>query len=80
MGLRPLAPFPIILRFVGARMPAAVRTELTLPGDAGMLRLVQDQVRGLAELAGLPEDQGESMAQAVWEACRNSIQHAFEED
>ena len=29
-------------------MPDAVRTELTLPAHAGLLRLVQDYVHGLA--------------------------------
>lgn len=43
-----------------------------------MQRLAQDYVRGLAQLAGLPEDQGEALALSVWEACRNSIEHAFE--
>jgi anti-sigma regulatory factor (Ser/Thr protein kinase) len=43
-----------------------------------MLRLAQDFVRGMAQLAGLPEDQGESLAQLVWEACRNSLEHGFE--
>ena len=43
-----------------------------------MLRLAQDFVRGVAQLAGLPEDQSESLAQLVWEACRNSIEHGFE--
>lgn len=59
-------------------MPSTVQTRLSLPADVGMVRLVQDYVRGLAQLAGLPEDQAEALALAVWEACRNSIGHAFE--
>jgi anti-sigma regulatory factor (Ser/Thr protein kinase)/GNAT superfamily N-acetyltransferase len=59
-------------------MPSIVQTELSLPADMRMLRLVQDYVRGLAQLAGLPEDQAAPLARAVWEACRNSIEHAFE--
>ena len=61
-------------------MPAPVRTELTLPAAAAMLPLVQDHLRGLAALAGLPQDQGEALALAVWEACKNSVDHAFDED
>ncbi|MGB8992403.1 MAG: GNAT family N-acetyltransferase [Desulfobaccales bacterium] len=61
-------------------MPSAVRTELTLPADARLLRLVRDHVRGLADLADLPEDQAEPLAQAACEACRNSIEHAFDDD
>ena len=61
-------------------MPAPVRTELTLPAAAALLPLVQDHLRGLAALAGLPADQGEALALAVWEACKNSVDHALEED
>jgi GNAT superfamily N-acetyltransferase len=43
-----------------------------------MLRLAQDFVRGVAQLAGLPEDQGELLAQLVWEACRNSMERCSE--
>lgn len=60
-------------------MSAIVQTELSLPAHRGMQRLAQDYVRGLAQLAGLPEEQAEPLALAVWEACRNSIEHAFEE-
>ncbi|MBI4795135.1 MAG: GNAT family N-acetyltransferase [Deltaproteobacteria bacterium] len=59
-------------------MSSSFQTELSLPVDARMLRLAQDYVRGLAQLAGLPEDQAESLALAVWEACEDSIEHAFE--
>ncbi|MFZ5453891.1 MAG: GNAT family N-acetyltransferase [Thermodesulfobacteriota bacterium] len=45
-----------------------------------MQRLAQDYVRGLAQLAGFPEDQAEPLALAVWEACRNAIEHAFAEE
>ncbi len=58
-------------------MPNVIKTELTLPATERMQQLVQDYGRGLAQLATLPEDQGESLALAVWEACRNAIKHAF---
>ncbi len=61
-------------------MADALRTELTLPADVRMLHLVQDHVRSLAELADLPADQAEPLARAVSEACRNSIEHAFDDD
>jgi len=59
-------------------MPSAFQTELALPLDAKIQRLVQDYVRGLAQLAGLPEEQAESLALAIWEASENSIAQAFE--
>ncbi|MDD3581781.1 MAG: ATP-binding protein [Desulfobacca sp.] len=59
-------------------MPSIIETELRLPADTRMARMAQDYVRGLAQLAGLPEDQGKSLALSVWEACRNSIEHAFD--
>jgi len=61
-------------------MPALIQTELSLPANSKMQRLAQDYARGLAQLAGLPEDQGESLALAFWEACRNAIEHAYEEE
>jgi anti-sigma regulatory factor (Ser/Thr protein kinase)/GNAT superfamily N-acetyltransferase len=59
-------------------MPLTIPTELSLPAKANMQRLVQDYVRGLAQLAGFSEAQAETYALAVWEACRNAIEHAFE--
>src|SRR3989339_654608 len=61
-------------------MPSALRTELSLPADARMLRLVHDFGRNLAALADFPEDQANLLAQALSEACKNSIEHAFDED
>ena len=61
-------------------MPDAIRTELNLPADARLLRLVQDYVRGLAELAGLPEEEAQSLALGVWEACQHCIEHDFDAD
>ncbi|MFZ5449953.1 MAG: ATP-binding protein [Thermodesulfobacteriota bacterium] len=61
-------------------MPPFFQTELSLPAKREMQRLAQDYVRGLAQLAALPEDQGESLALAVWEACRNAIEHAFADE
>ena len=61
-------------------MSLLAHTDLSLPANRGMQRLAQDYVRNLAQLAGLPEDQAEPLAQAVWEACRNSIEHAFEDE
>lgn len=61
-------------------MPAPVQTELTLPAAASMLPLMEGHVRGLAALAGLPADQAEALAAAVREACRNSVDRAFDED
>jgi len=60
-------------------MSSSVQTELSLPANREMQRLAQDYVRGLAQLAGLPEEQADPLALAVWEACRSSIEHAFEE-
>ena len=45
-----------------------------------MLRLVHDFGRNLAALADFPEDQANLLAQALSEACKNSIEHAFDED
>ncbi|MEW6657677.1 MAG: GNAT family N-acetyltransferase [Thermodesulfobacteriota bacterium] len=61
-------------------MPAPVKTELTLPAVVAMLTLLQDHVRGLAALAGLPGDQAEALALAVREACKNSVDQASEEE
>ena len=61
-------------------MPSPIRTELTLPADQRLLRLVQDYVLALAAMAEFPADQAQPLAQAVWEACRNCIEHAFDED
>ena len=61
-------------------MPSALRTELTLPADVSMLRLVHDFGRALADLADLPEDQANLLAQALCEVCRNSIEQALDED
>ncbi len=61
-------------------MPASVRTELTLSATAAALPLMQDHVRSLAALAGLAADQAEPLALAVGEACRNSVDHIFDED
>lgn len=61
-------------------MPDVIQTELTLPADARLARLAQDYVRGLADLAGLAAEQAEALALAVWEACKNSLEHAFDED
>ncbi|MHB8066592.1 MAG: GNAT family N-acetyltransferase [Desulfobaccales bacterium] len=61
-------------------MSAPVQTKLTLPAAATMLPLMQDHVRGLAALAGLPADQAEALAAAVREACSNSVDQAFDED
>ncbi|MDD2903967.1 MAG: GNAT family N-acetyltransferase [Syntrophales bacterium] len=59
-------------------MPATFQTELCLPLAAKMLPLAQNFVRGLALVAGLPEDVAESLALVAREACENSIEHAFE--
>lgn len=61
-------------------MPDAIHTELNLPADARLLRLVQDYVRGLAELGGLPEEEAQSLALGVWEACQHCIEHDFDAD
>jgi anti-sigma regulatory factor (Ser/Thr protein kinase)/GNAT superfamily N-acetyltransferase len=57
-----------------------MRTELTLPADARLLRLVQDYVLALAELAGIPPDQAQPLAQGVWEACHHCIACDFDAD
>jgi len=44
-----------------------------------MLRLAHDFGRNLAALADFPEDQANLLAQALCEACKNSIEHAFDE-
>ena len=61
-------------------MPDAIHTELNLPADARLLRLVQDYVRGLAELAGLPEEEAQSLALGVGEACQHRLECAFDAD
>jgi anti-sigma regulatory factor (Ser/Thr protein kinase)/GNAT superfamily N-acetyltransferase len=61
-------------------MPSAFRTELTMPADERLQQLVHHYGRSLAELAGFPEDQAELLAQALWEACKNSIEYAFDDD
>ena len=61
-------------------MTDALRTELILPGDTRMMRLVQDYIRGLAALARIPEEETQSLAQGVWEACRHRLQNAFDPD
>jgi anti-sigma regulatory factor (Ser/Thr protein kinase)/GNAT superfamily N-acetyltransferase len=57
-----------------------MRTELTFPADPRLLRLVQDYVLALAELAGLPSDQAQSLARGVWEACHHCIACDFDAD
>jgi anti-sigma regulatory factor (Ser/Thr protein kinase) len=59
-------------------MPQTIPTELSLPAKVNMQRLVQDYVRGLVQLAGFSNDQAETCALLVWEACRNTIKNAFE--
>jgi anti-sigma regulatory factor (Ser/Thr protein kinase)/GNAT superfamily N-acetyltransferase len=61
-------------------MPAALRTEFTLPADARLLRLVQDYGRTLAGLADFPADQVEALTLALGEAFSNCLKHAFDED
>lgn len=61
-------------------MPAPIRTELTLPADVRLLRLVQEYVLALGEMAGLPPDQAQSLAQGVWQACNNCLDCAADED
>lgn len=61
-------------------MPAAFRTELIVPADERVRQLVHQYGRSLADLAGFPEDQAELLAQALWEACQNSIEYAFDDD
>lgn len=59
-------------------MPLTIPTELSLPAKVNMQTLVQDYVRALLQLAGFSNDQAEKCALAIWEACRNTIEHAFE--
>jgi anti-sigma regulatory factor (Ser/Thr protein kinase)/GNAT superfamily N-acetyltransferase len=59
-------------------MPSIIETELSLPADLRMAQMAQDYVRDLAQLAGFSEAQAEPLSLAFWEACRNSIEHAFE--
>lgn len=61
-------------------MPAVLRTELTLPADPRLVRLAQDYVRSLAALAGLPEDQAESLAQGLLAACQDHLDRAYEDE
>jgi anti-sigma regulatory factor (Ser/Thr protein kinase)/GNAT superfamily N-acetyltransferase len=61
-------------------MPAVFRTELTVPADERLQRLVHHYGLSLADLAAFPEDQAELLAQALWEACKNSIEYAFDDD
>jgi anti-sigma regulatory factor (Ser/Thr protein kinase)/GNAT superfamily N-acetyltransferase/cold shock CspA family protein len=61
-------------------MPSDFRTELTLPAEARIQRLVSNYGHNLAVLANFPEDQAELLAQALWEACKNSIEYAYDAD
>ena len=61
-------------------MPDAILTELKLPADPRLSRLVQDYVGGLADLAGLPAEEAQSLAQGVWEACQLCIENDFDAD
>lgn len=61
-------------------MTSAFRTELTLPPDERLQQLVHGYGRSLAHLAGFPEDQADLLALALWEACKNSIEYAFDDD
>ena len=61
-------------------MPAVFRTELTVPADERLQHLVRHYGRSLADLAAFPEDQAELLAQALWEAYKNSIEYAFDDD
>jgi anti-sigma regulatory factor (Ser/Thr protein kinase)/GNAT superfamily N-acetyltransferase len=61
-------------------MPPGFRTELTLPADARIQQLVHNYGRSLAVLADFSEDQAEPLAQALWEACKNSLEYAFDDD
>ncbi len=61
-------------------MSSVFRTELTLPAETKIQRLVTRYGHSLAELADFPEDQAELLAQALWEACKNSIEYAFADD
>jgi len=59
-------------------MPSSFKTKLNLPVDSRALPLARDFVRGLALIAGLPEEQAEALALAVQEVCKNSLENAFE--
>lgn len=61
-------------------MPSPLRTELTLAADPRLLRLVEDYLRGLADLGALPLDQAELLTLAVKESCRNIMQYGFDDD
>jgi anti-sigma regulatory factor (Ser/Thr protein kinase) len=61
-------------------MPAVFRTELTLPAEARIRQLVNHFGRSLAVLADFPEDQTELLVQALWEACKNSVEYAYVDD
>lgn len=61
-------------------MPSVFRTELSVPADEKLQQLVFHYGRSLADLADFPEDQAELLAQALWEACKNSIEYAFDDD
>lgn len=61
-------------------MPSDFRTELTLPAEARIQRLVHTYGYSLAVMAEFPEDQAELLAQALWEACKNSIEYAYDAD
>ncbi len=61
-------------------MPADFRTELTLPAETRIRQLVNNFGRSLAVLADFPEDQTELLVQALWEACKNSIEYAYDDD
>jgi anti-sigma regulatory factor (Ser/Thr protein kinase)/GNAT superfamily N-acetyltransferase len=60
-------------------MPPVFRTELTLPADERLQQLVHYYGRSLADLADFPQDQAELLAQALWEACKNSFESAFDD-
>lgn len=57
-------------------MSSDFRTELTLPADARIQQLVNNYGYSLAVLANVPESQAELLVQALWEACKNSIEYA----
>ncbi len=61
-------------------MPADFRTELTLPAQARIHRLVTDYGYSLAVLAEFSADESELLAQALWEACKNSIEYAYDDE
>jgi anti-sigma regulatory factor (Ser/Thr protein kinase)/GNAT superfamily N-acetyltransferase len=61
-------------------MPSDFRTELTLPAEARIHRLVNNYGYSLAVLADFSADQAELLAQALWEACKNSIEYAYDDE